>query len=268
MARIRTVKPEFWQHPKVTRVSRDARLLFLGLLNEVDDEGKTRYLPKTLAGVLFPEDEDVDASWVSSRMDELERVGLVRRYEIDGAPLLIVCGFTEHQKVSHPTPSRLPDPPEPLGRDSREIPEPVENPPESFVPDMEQGNGKEEEEEEEASLALAVVEPTISVRDVFDFWRAECDHPRAVLDDQRRRRIEWAIKTYPPDDIRDAILGAASSEFHQGQNDNGRVYDDITLICRNAEKFERFRDGYRRGPVQKTPRHFGAIARAVARAGP
>lgn len=59
MARIRTIKPEFWQHPKVMRVSRDARLLFLGLLNEVDDEGRMRWSAKRVAGVVFPGDEDV-----------------------------------------------------------------------------------------------------------------------------------------------------------------------------------------------------------------
>ncbi len=122
MARIRTVKPEFWQHPKVTRVSRDARLFFLGLLNEADDVGRLRYSPKRLAGVLFPEDDDVRASKIERWTGELENERLVARYEVDGAELLVVCGFTEHQHINRPSPSRLPAPPasphEPLTEDS------------------------------------------------------------------------------------------------------------------------------------------------------
>lgn len=108
MSRIRTVKPEFWSHPKVTAVSRDARLLFLGMLNEVDDEGRVRYIPKRLAGVVFPEDDDVDGPQVDRWSDELEHIGLICRYEVDGARLLQVVGFSEHQVINRPSPSRLP----------------------------------------------------------------------------------------------------------------------------------------------------------------
>jgi hypothetical protein len=139
MARIRTVKPEFWGHPKVVSVSRDARLLFLGLLNEVDDFGRMRYSAKKVAGVVFPEDNDVTAKKVAQWVAELEEAfagdveGLVLRYEVAGAPLLAVLGFTEHQKVSHPTPSKLPEPPEVNARNSGAAPE-------SFCPDLGTGN--------------------------------------------------------------------------------------------------------------------------------
>ena len=139
MARIRTVKPDFWQHPRVTRVSRDARLLFLGLLNEADDYGKLRYSSKRLAGVLFPEDDDVDGPTIDVWISELERVGLVCRYLVDGAALLVVVGFTEHQRVSHPTASRLPDPPDALPNGSGVLPVSVVGLPEPFGPE-EEGN--------------------------------------------------------------------------------------------------------------------------------
>lgn len=114
MARIRTVKPEFWQHPKVCRVSRDARLLFLGLLNEADDEGKLRYSAKRLAGVVFPLDDDVSSAKLDRWTSELERESLVHRYSVDGADLLMIVGFAEHQKINRPTRSRLPNPGEGL----------------------------------------------------------------------------------------------------------------------------------------------------------
>lgn len=110
MSRIRTIKPEFWGHPKTARLSRDARLLFLGLLNESDDHGRQLGSPKRIAGAVFPNDEDVSAKRVIAWITELECVGLVRRYNVDGVEYLLIVGFSEHQKVAHPTASRLPAP--------------------------------------------------------------------------------------------------------------------------------------------------------------
>jgi len=119
MARIRTIKPEFWSSTKVGRVSRDSRLLFLGLLNEADDEGRLIGQPKRLAGIVFPYDEDVDAKAIVLMIKELATAGLLVRYEVGGAIYLAICGFSEHQKIDKRQASRLPPPPP---ADKSEIP--------------------------------------------------------------------------------------------------------------------------------------------------
>ena len=129
MSRIRTVKPEYWAHHKVARVSRDARLLFLGLLNESDDEGRLVGSAKRIAGVVFPPDHDATARKVDRWLDEREEVGLIARYVINAAEYLWLPGFTEHQRVSHPAPSRLPAPPD-------DLPNPAGGPPEALRPDL------------------------------------------------------------------------------------------------------------------------------------
>lgn len=111
MARIRTIKPEFWSSPKVGLVSRDARLLFIGLLNEADDEGRLLGQTKRLAGIIFPYDEDIDGAKVSELLLELERGGLVNRYDVSGAVYLSIRGFMDHQKIDKRTASKLPPPP-------------------------------------------------------------------------------------------------------------------------------------------------------------
>ncbi len=40
MARIRTTKPEFWSSAQIIELSRDARLLFIGMWNFCDDNGR------------------------------------------------------------------------------------------------------------------------------------------------------------------------------------------------------------------------------------
>lgn len=102
------------------------------------------------------------------------------------------------------------------------------------------------------------------VAELFDLWRTECEHPRAQLDPKRRRRLTWAIANYDQADIADAIRGAARSPFHQGDNDRHRKYDELTLILRDAEHLEQFRDMFRNGPTVRIPPGLGALITATA----
>ncbi len=140
MARIRTIKPDYWGDPKTARISLPARLLFVGLLTEADDEGRFLASGKKLAGGLFPNDDDVTPKKVMDWLTELERVGFVERYTVEGIAYAHIPAFNDHQRISHPSPSRLPSPscadPEMFPNDSGKSPE-------SLRP--EQGTGNKEE---------------------------------------------------------------------------------------------------------------------------
>lgn len=266
MARIRTVKPEFWQHPKVTRVTRDARLLFLGLLNEADDAGRLRYGAKRLAGVLFGEDDDVGPVEVDRWTAELEREHLVQRYEVDGAPLLLVIGFTEHQKVNHPSPSRLPEPscspPVALPEDRAEVQE-------TLSPEGNREQGMEQGKEQGSALAL--VSPSAPSPDpviaIFQSWQEATGHHKAILDKKRKTRIVNARKHYPDEDLIDACRGVMLSPHNQGAT-NGQRYDDIALVLSDSAHIERFRDLYRGEgrPDARNHKLYGALAQVAAEA--
>lgn len=49
MARIRSIKPEFWSDKKIASLSHSAALFFIGLWNFCDDEGKFDYDPEALS---------------------------------------------------------------------------------------------------------------------------------------------------------------------------------------------------------------------------
>jgi hypothetical protein len=135
MARIRTVKPRLFTSATLARVSIPARFLFVGLLTEADDEGRLLDSPKKIAGDLFPHDEHVSPKKVAGWLDELEGAGCVTRYSADQVSYLYLPHFADHQRISHPTPSILPNP-------SGDIPE-------SLRPEVEQGTGNREVEEEQ-----------------------------------------------------------------------------------------------------------------------
>lgn len=97
MARIRTIKPQFFTSEDVTALEPLARLLFVGLFTECDREGRVEDRPRTLKMRLLPEDDcDVDALLWS-----LVDGGLIRRYEANGVNIIQVSGFQKHQKP-HP----------------------------------------------------------------------------------------------------------------------------------------------------------------------
>lgn len=117
MARIRTVKPEFWKDAKLLKVSRDARLLFIATLNFADDEGRLVYDVEQLKIDIFPQD-DVDIGAIYQELADIRRVAI---YEVAGKSYLHVVNFSKHQKVDKRTASRLPPPP-PDPSDSPRIP--------------------------------------------------------------------------------------------------------------------------------------------------
>lgn len=107
---------------------------------------------------------------------------------------------------------------------------------------------EEENTSSEPQLALieggapAPVHPRsrLDVSKVFKHWQATFDHPNAVLDDKRRRKIESAIKSHGLQTVLAAITGCSRTPWNMGENPSGKKYDDLTLILRDASKIEGF----------------------------
>ena len=109
MARIRTIQPDFARSPSMSRVSREARLLFVLLWTLVDDEGRCQAALDDLARALYPSDSDA-SMYLLSWLDELEREDCIERYTIDDVDYLRIVHWHQHQRIYHPTPSQLPPP--------------------------------------------------------------------------------------------------------------------------------------------------------------
>lgn len=108
MARIRTVKPEFWTDEKVVECSIPARLLFIGLFNFANDMGCLERSPKRLKMQIFP----ADALDCEPLIQELITHGLLTEYSVNDVCYLQIKGFLKHQKINRPSASKIPLPPE------------------------------------------------------------------------------------------------------------------------------------------------------------
>jgi hypothetical protein len=107
MGRIRSIKPEFPQSETTGKLSRDARLLFIQLWTIVDDEGRARAASRMLASLLYPYDDDVP-NLIGGWLAELERNDCIRIYIAEGSTYLEIVNWLKHQKIDHPSKSRLP----------------------------------------------------------------------------------------------------------------------------------------------------------------
>ena len=101
MARIRTVKPEFWSSEQVMECKPLTRLLFIGIWNFCDDYGNHPMSAKTIKALVFPGD-DITASEIQTMLAELSANSLIDTYQHEGKTYLHVCGW-KHQKIDRPS---------------------------------------------------------------------------------------------------------------------------------------------------------------------
>jgi hypothetical protein len=110
MARIRSLKPELWLSPQVMNLSHSARLMFVGLITQADDDGRGLADVRRLKAAIFPGD-DITTLQVSAWLAECKDQALAALY--DAAPhgsLYQLTGW-HHQKIKKPLPSQYPPPP-------------------------------------------------------------------------------------------------------------------------------------------------------------
>lgn len=109
MARIRTIKPEFFTSLTIADLPLSARLTFIGLWTHVDDDGRCVDEPRLVRAAVWPLD-DLRAADVEADLRLLHDASLIVRYEAGGRRYLAVRNWREHQRIDKPKPSKLPAP--------------------------------------------------------------------------------------------------------------------------------------------------------------
>ncbi|QWA09553.1 primosomal protein [Sodalis ligni] len=106
MARIRTIKPEFWTDEDLAEASECACLLAIGLLNYADDEGYFNANPKLIKAAVFPLREPSVPITVMIR--ELSNHGYLSMFSApDGKHFGLIKNFTKHQVVNKGKESKI-----------------------------------------------------------------------------------------------------------------------------------------------------------------
>lgn len=79
MARKRSLSPTIWEDPSINQMSRDARLAFIGIISNADDDGYLRGDCGSLKRLIFGFDENEDKTWY----EELKKFKGLHFFEIE-----------------------------------------------------------------------------------------------------------------------------------------------------------------------------------------
>lgn len=147
MARIRTIKPEFFKHEDLFDAEKETglplRLAFAGIWTVCDRKGRFEWRPRSMKTDVLPYD-DVDFSRV---LDALATRGFVVRYRVAGKDYGYVPGFSRHQVINNrESDSKLPAPPQDIDIDKDLTPAPRVNDASLTRHDLAQAEGEGEGE--------------------------------------------------------------------------------------------------------------------------
>lgn len=106
MARIRTIKPGFWQHEDLSELPPEVHMMAAALLNHSDDEGYFKANDKLVKAACCPLREDSVST--HGALIQLEKIGFIEMFEgTDGKKYGHVVKFLDHQTISRPTASKI-----------------------------------------------------------------------------------------------------------------------------------------------------------------
>ena len=112
MPRIRTVKPEFWRSPDVIELNDFQQLLYIGLWNFTDDEGRGAYDPTAIAADVFLRKYALDPRGVTEDIETAFQAyaerDMVTVYRVNGRDYYQINNWHDHQKINRPQKSKIP----------------------------------------------------------------------------------------------------------------------------------------------------------------
>lgn len=98
-----------WANEKFAELPCMARLLQLGIINMVDDQGRTKAHPAYLRSQIFPYD-DVSLEDMSRWLQLMATNGTVILYQVDGKEYIQLTNWWEYQSLLFASPSEYPRP--------------------------------------------------------------------------------------------------------------------------------------------------------------
>lgn len=106
MARIRTIKPEFWTHEGLSALPEPTHMLAAALLNQADDAGYFNANPALVNAQCFPLREPSVS--VHDSLNLLAAAGFIRLGSGEnGRRYGHIVKFLDHQRINRPTPSKI-----------------------------------------------------------------------------------------------------------------------------------------------------------------
>lgn len=244
MARLRTLKPEFFTHELLCELTPLHRLLYEGLWCYADRDGRLEDRPRYLKTVVLP----YDACDVDSMLADLHAKGFVVRYQANGKHCIAIPAFPRHQKP-HPreAPSLLPPPPPASAQViemSKAIPRQDLGVAEPYLKTAEQDLGAPQPgglgDLGLGGICLGELQPALPSQipdalEVYAHYRETFHRRQPEPNASQRDRILCALREgYDVQELKRAIDGLANSDWHRKRNFLG-----LDHVLKDRETIER-----------------------------
>ena len=194
-----------------------------------DDEGYLKAHPAIIKSQLFPFTDN--SLSVQELIIELSDVGYIDVLTCENNKQYIhVKNFLTHQKVNRPTPSKI-------RVEVKFIENSLSNHGQLTI--GKEGKGKEQGKERNKEIMPAKADES---KIIFDYWKQVMQkNNSSKFTKERSGKVKARLKDgYTVDQIKQAILGCSMTPHNMGKNENGKLYDDLELICRSGSNVERF----------------------------
>jgi hypothetical protein len=256
MARIRAIKPGFFQNEDLAEFSFAHRLLFAGLWTQADKQGRLEDRPKRLKAAIFPYDDGLD---IHAMLDDLSggRDPLIVRYEVDGLKCIWIRKFREHQRPHHTEPeSELPAASEDSGAATEKISA------DTLGVLVREGNGVEEGNGvgESATLVLVPLDRVAAPEDLRDAWNTGTTAPLpkcSKLTPTRRQKAQARLKEAVFETWVAVIARINASAFCRGETERGGWIADFDWLLKPDSRVKvmegKFDNRKARGPTRTEP---------------
>lgn len=119
MARKRMISPSIWESSSFAKLSDLAKVVFIGLFSNADDDGKGYGDATFVKNKLFPRDKDKRVTDIEKALSEIAQTMSIIFYEVEGDKFYYLTKWKAYQKIDRPTPSKIPNPPETMGERGR-----------------------------------------------------------------------------------------------------------------------------------------------------
>lgn len=211
------------------------KLLFTWMIPNADNCGRLEGEPYQVVGIVFPlemEKGSVTVAKVEKWLQELHDQALIIWYRSGRLRYIALPKFSNHQSLTGNM-KAVSDYPAPSDADMRAWKE-REQAVQTLYGQRIDGVRTEAKDKDKASFLS-------DARTVFEHWQERLGHPDAKFSDDRKQKIVARLREgFTVERLCQAIDGCAATPYNMGENPQGKRYDSIDLIFRNAGKVDEF----------------------------
>lgn len=237
MARIRTIKPEFFRHEglqdlEIANPGKYPMMVFEALWGHCDSKGRFEWKPRTLKLDILP----FLPFDMTVTLEILESAGMIHRYTVDSKEYGYIDTFEKHQRLTGKEATEGEKFPAPIsestGKHWGNIGE---------IPESQEGKGREKEGKgEEAAASTPPGREAKANPVVFSTFLAACKAASEKPIPEKDAVFDFAEQTGIPEDF----LLLAWREFGTRYRDSAKRYRDWRQVFRNAVRGNWFKLWY------------------------